>query len=326
MEPTFKPEEKKLASILDLNDELFPSNEVMQEVKLRQQNKRFLELDEKYKRDFLESIENGSFPFFPDSSENLNIVDTTIPVKLGIKKGPENLKNTLLIMAKIKQAELGAPTPEYVTNEQIQNAMKYGIDTDIIESERANGIPTIVSIKENPSDPNSKVIGYKDIIYYNLVQLKNPENMKQYIVNGYKARREQWKQEVRAKWGSKAYDFKSEKDNYPAFKTPSFEESPMLCQSNSSTNVAANIIGQAIVAGLRGKYLRMYKGEADLLKTELNKILKEDKKRVVNDFGKAVGEEIDLILKSINYEKKINGSPRTMNSRQSASAEYEMER
>ena len=38
--------------------------------------------------------------------------------------------------------------------------------------------------------------------------------------------------------------------------------------------------------------MRMYKGEAEILKTELTKMLNTKHKRVVAEFGKAVGKEV----------------------------------
>lgn len=285
-------------TILDV-DQAFPSQKARQTAVYQEQNERFLQLDEKYRKAFIASLESDNCPFFPDPSEENFLVDTTIPVKLGTT-GPTTMKDTLLIMAKIKQSELGAPTPEYITNEMLERALKNGCDTGLIESERANGIPTMVAVREDSRNPNSKVVDYKYVTYYNICQLKNPEEMRSYLKRQYIMNHNERKEYITQKYGAKAYEMKDVTD-YPRFKLPDFN-SAMRCDGEN----AAEIMAQIITAGIEGKSLRMYKAESKILKDELKKLLNSDSKRVVSEFGRNVGKEVKKFTRAINIEKKDN--------------------
>lgn len=280
-------------SILDV-DEQFPSARVRQTAMYQEQHEKFMALDERYRKDFLKSVEDGNCPFLPDESEAGQLIDTTIPVKLGTT-GPTTMKDTLLIMAKVKQAELGAPTPEFVTNEMIEGAMKAGVDTGVLEAERAKGLTTIMAVREDPKNEKSKVIDYKNVVYYNLSQVKNPEMLRDYIAARYQKSREERAEFLKGKYGDNAYEFKDKE--YPKFREPD-EKTAILCDGQN----AAEIVGQAIVAGLNGKRMRMYKGEAEILKTELTKMLNTKHKRVVAEFGKAVGKEVRKYTRAMKIE------------------------
>ena len=71
-------------SILDV-DEQFPSARVRQTAMYQEQHEKFMALDERYRKDFLKSVEDGNCPFLPDESEAGQLIDTTIQPGVSIR-------------------------------------------------------------------------------------------------------------------------------------------------------------------------------------------------------------------------------------------------
>lgn len=297
-------------SILEV-DRAFPSKKARQLAFQEDQQKRFSQLNNKYSREVLDSLNSGHCPLLPDESEESFIVDTTIPVLLKAK-GPSSMKDLLFILGKIKQSELGAPTPEYVTDSMIFSAQKNGYNTKIIESERANGIPTMQSIREDPSNPASKVIDYKVVTYYNLCQVEKPEVLKSYLtkryLDYYKEKQEWAKNKYRENYSME------DKHEYPQLKKPDFNGQAMVCDGEN----AAEIVAQIISAGLEGMPLRMMKGESAILKKELSEILTNGNSIAISDFGRKVGKNVGYLRRAENIDKNPEKNKST--------AVYEIER
>lgn len=280
-------------SILDVEADFFP-NVTLDKVQLQEKiAKNFFDIDMKYKRDLIESLSNDNCPFLPDYSEQNWIVDTSIPVKLNVN-GYSNLKDTLLIMCKVKQSQLGAPTPEFVTNETIEKALRDNVNTGIIESERANGVPSIFTLHENPENKD-EITGYKIVTYYNICQLKNPYIFRNYLEKVFLQNRKNAEEHKYEKYGENAWASKQ----YTSFpKYVSMTEEPTSCSAEDPYV----IMSQYILAGMRKKPLSMNKVTAKALHDGLLKILndKEFKGRAVADFGKKVG----VLVKYSNNKTK----------------------
>ena len=277
-------------SIFQVDADSFPKVDLGKKEMMIEQNKRFCELDSKYRKEILESISNDNCPFFPDFSEGNNYVDTSVPVKLGIN-GFTTLKDTLYIMCKIKQSQLGADTPEFVTNEMIERALKDNVDTGIIETERANGVPTIMAIRKDPKDDKSEILNFKIVTYYNICQLKNPQYFREYLQKRFLQERHNRMNYVKEKYGDKAFAMK-EMSSYPEYKGL-YNPKPLICESKN--NDPAEIMSQIITAGTLGRPLIMSKVEMYSLKNGLTNILTKNitpKSRVVADFGRKVGSYV----------------------------------
>lgn len=306
-----KQEAKPGFSILEVDRE-FPSQKARQIAFQETQQKRFSQLNDKYRREMLDSLNSGHCPLFPDETENTYLVDTTVPVKLSAQ-GPTSMKDVLFFMGKIKQSELGAPTPEYVTDSMIYSAQKNGFNTKIIESERANGIPTIQSVREDPKNDSSKIIDYKVVTYYNLCQVENPDALMAYLTQRYLDKYNEKREWAKQKYGDKAYKME-DKTEYPSIKKLDFNGEAMRCDGENAVEIAAQII----VAGLNNMPLRMYKGESKLLKKELTKLLTSEKSIAISDFGRKVGKNVKNILRAEKIDKNMD--------RKKAAEEYEIGR
>lgn len=272
-------------SFLAMDDTAFPA---LKSDKEKAQKKAFLTMEQLYKNMTLGSLNEHTFPLTRTNAEH--IVDTTLPLNISSGK---RFTGAMLIALKVRQAELGAPTPEFISSESLATAQKNGCEADrkVVDGKRKERGVAYTFLDKDSSK-------WKTIYYYNLSQIDGADKLREYARNVYKEQRAERQAFLKEKYGDKAYEMADKE--LPGLKAADMSATPMVCSGKD----AVDIVAQYIVAGQQGKPLRMYPGEREMLEKELSSVLTSEKKNAFFDFGKKVNARVVEYDKQMNVEKR----------------------
>jgi len=170
------------------------------------------------------AIEDDVFPFYPDES---GIVNTTLAVNMKTNQ-PFPLK--LQTILKVKQAELGSPYSEFVSNLLISEAVKNGVDISVKPDEYGVTAQGVYNKDKGEYEP--------DIKYYNVAQINGADNLRDYLKNRYIENSLKREQQLKEKYGENAFEIKNKQMPKLPEQRP-FDEAIRVTTTDAAAYVAA---------------------------------------------------------------------------------------
>lgn len=269
-------------------------------------------LENLYRVKIRESIEKGYFPYTPDKD---GLVDTTLAVNMN---GAKIIQPALQMFFKIRQAELGAETPEFVTKSSIDKMKEFGFDVDVLPKEVA--FPVIYSVDGTPDGEK------KQIDYYNINQIKNPEIVRDFFAKNFEQERLKYQQDLVKKHGENAfkvnteykpvkdidytsvYKLESKKSVLEKRITLETDEKKKHAKENGlSQDCAASIVSQIVLAGKKGSTVYMSPEIFDELKTSLSNVVNQREEKIIkNEAGEEIKKDVYKRYAIANLQRSIN--------------------